>query len=1001
MSGPETKSKYKDTVILPDTPFPMRGDLAKREPEILATWEETKLYERINAARANAPLFILHDGPPYSNGNIHYGHILNKLLKDIIVKSHTMAGFRTPYVPGWDTHGLPIELAVERDPKIRDKRQTMSAAEFRQHCREFALRFVDIQRTEFKRLGVLGDWARPYLTLNPTYEAAIARALATFARAGYLYRGKKPVVWCPRDKTALAEFEIEYKDHTSPSVYVKLPLIDDRGLPPGGSGAEGRRGLVDDRGLPPGGSGAEGRRGLIDGAWRSKLDARLEGKRLALLIWTTTPWTLPANLAVVAHPTFTYVAFPSPRDPGEYLIVARELAPAVVAAIGGGDLTKAIEIAPSEMAALEGAHYQHPFLASDVSGAKPGAAFRLWFADYVTADAGTGLVHTAPGHGADDFKTGMAHDLPAYAPIDDAGRYVAGVRIEGGVELTGKTTDEANPIITAHLAATGYLLNRPTDKLQHQYAHCWRCKQPIVYRATPQWFISMDHEGFRERALAEIDRTTWVPAWGHDRIYAMIQNRPDWVLSRQRLWGTPIPTFYCGSCGTAHAEADTMDHVAAIFEKEGADAWWTRPVTELVPPGTTCKQCGAGPDKLEREKDIVDVWFESGVSWLAMAARDPEYKNIDVYLEGSDQHRGWFHSSLLAGVGVQGRAPYRQVITHGFVLDENGQAYSKSTIERARAEGKKTSYIEPESVIKKSGAELFRLWAGSTEFRSDIAYSQTILDGLSEWYRKLRNTARFLLGNLKDFDPNRYVRADFQTKDAFAGIDRYLLARLDVVVARARKAYESYELHIVHRLLVDFVTVDLSALYSDVTKDRLYCNAVDSAPRRAAQVVLYECLRALATIAAPILCFTAEDIWSYMPRRDGDPDSVHLAEFPPAVDDADAVDVLLQFTKLLQWRERVNKALEPFRAAGNKSTDARVTLLHPANDPLLSAYRDELSDLFIVSAVELQSAATEDVRVELHTGPRCERCRKHFEALAADPNDVCERCAEALRAIHG
>jgi isoleucyl-tRNA synthetase len=973
MSGQETKSKYKDTVILPDTPFPMRGDLAKREPEILAQWEANKLYERICASRAQAPLFILHDGPPYSNGNIHYGHILNKILKDIIVKSRTMAGFRTPYVPGWDTHGLPIELAVERDPKIRDKRQTMSAAEFRRHCREFALRFVDIQRQEFRRLGVLGDWARPYLTLDPTYEGAIARALATFARGGYLYRGKKPVVWCSRDRTALAEFEIEYKDHASPSVYVKMPLVEDRSESAGGG---------------------------VDGAgWRGKLDARLEGKRLALVIWTTTPWTLPANLAIVAHPTLTYVAFPDPRDPAEYLIVAKDLAESVAKAIGGGDLGRAIEIAPAELAALEGARYRHPFLAADPSGSPPEQVYRLWFADYVTADAGTGLVHTAPGHGADDFKTGMAHGLPAYAPLDDSGRYVAGVAIDGGPVLTGMTTDEANPVIIAHLAASGALLNPPTDRVQHQYAHCWRCKQPIVYRATPQWFIAMDHDGFRDRALAEIDRTTWVPAWGHDRIYAMIQNRPDWVLSRQRLWGTPIPTFYCSGCGTAHAQADTMDHVAQIFEREGADAWWTKPVAELVPPGTVCEGCGAGTDKLEREKDIVDVWFESGVSWLAMAARDPEHKNIDLYLEGSDQHRGWFHSSLLAGVGVQGKAPYRQVITHGFVLDEFGQAYSKSTIERAKAEGKKISYIEPDSVIKKSGAELFRLWVGSTEFRSDIAYSQTILDGLSEWYRKLRNTARFLLGNLKDFDPDRHARAELETQDAFAGIDRYLLARLDVVVARARKAYEQYELHIVHRLLVDFVTVDLSALYSDVTKDRLYCDAADSPARRAAQVVLYECLRALATLAAPILCFTAEDIWSYMPRRAGDPDSVHLAEFPPHVDDAEAVDVLLQFTKLLQWRERVTKALEPFRAAGNKSTDARVTLLHPPGDPLLTAYRDELADLFIVSSVQLETSTTEDVRVDLHTGPRCERCRKHFEVLAAEPNDVCQRCAEALRAI--
>jgi isoleucyl-tRNA synthetase len=928
MSG---QSKYKDTVNLPDTPFPMRGDLAKREPEILQDWAHSKLYERIQAARAGAPLWVLHDGPPYSNGHIHYGHILNKILKDIVVKSRTMAGFRTPYVPGWDTHGLPIELAVERE--LKDRRSQLSAAEFRSACRDYAMKFVDIQRAEFERLGVLGAWQQPYLTLDRTYEAAIASALAKFARGGWLYRGQKPVIWCPTDRTALAEAEIEYKDKSSPSVYVRMPLAD---------------------------------------GWA--------GKPAALVIWTTTPWTLPANLAIVAHPDLAYVAIPRG---GEHLIVAKDLAAAFAKAIGGLDLSGAIELSPAEMKKLEGAKYQHPFVPAGEDH-----FFRLWFADYVTADTGTGLVHTAPGHGADDYKTGLAHGLPAYAPLDDSGRYIAGVPLG----LAGKSTDEANPIITSWLAEHGFLLNAPNDKIQHQYAHCWRCKKPIIYRATPQWFIAMDHEALRQRALAEIDRTTWVPPWGHDRIYAMIANRPDWVLSRQRLWGTPIPVFYCRGCGAEHASADTMEHVAQIFAKEGADAWWTRSVLELVPAGTRCDKCKAGAEQLEKEKDIVDVWFESGVSWLAMRNRDAkDYGDIDLYLEGSDQHRGWFHSSLLASIGVQGKAPYKQVITHGFVLDENGIPYSKSAIEKAKQEGKKISFIEPESVIAKSGAEMFRLWVASTEFRADIPYSQKILDGLSEWYRKLRNTARFLLGNLKDFEPDRHDRSIVRL-----GVDRYMLARLDDVIARARKAYDAYELHVVHRLLVDFVTVDVSAFYGSLTKDRLYNEAADAPVRRAAQLVQYECVRAIATLAAPILCFTAEDIWKYMPKRSGDPDSVHIALFPAGREDAEHLTGT--FATVLAWRERVTKALEPFRAAKHKSEDAAVTLHAPAGErAVLESYAAELADLFIVSSVTIGSdEAKPRVEIVEHPGPRCERCWKHYDRLAADPPDVCARCAEAL-----
>jgi isoleucyl-tRNA synthetase len=942
MSGQDTKAKYKDTVNLPDTPFPMRGDLATREPEILKKWTESKLYERIQDARVGAPLFVLHDGPPYSNGHIHYGHILNKILKDLVVKSRTMAGFRTPYVPGWDTHGLPIELAVERE--LGAKRKDMSAADIRRACRDYAMKFVDIQREEFKQLGVLGDWSRPYLTLDATYEAAIARALAKFTRDGYLYRGLKPVHWCARDMTALAEAEIEHRPHTSPSIYVKMPLRTED--------------------------------------WQGKLDPRLEGKQVSLVIWTTTPWTLPANLAVVAHPELPYVAL---AHQGEYLVVAEPLAEAVAKAIGGST-DGTVAITPAQMQSLKGARYQHPFIPK----AERDLDFRLWFADYVTADTGTGLVHTAPGHGADDYRTGMTVGLPAYAPLDDRARYVAGVKLDGGAELTGTSVWDANPIIVKHLADTGFLLNPTTDKLQHSYPHCWRCKQPIIFRATKQWFIKMDHEGFREKALAEIRKTKWVPAWGEERIYAMIENRPDWVLSRQRLWGTPIPTFYCNACSAPHAHADTMDYIAAIFEQEGADAWWTRSVTELVPPGTKCGACGAGPESFEREKDIVDVWFESGVSWLAMATRDRDHQDIDLYLEGSDQHRGWFHSSLLAGVGVQGKAPYHQVITHGFVLSEEGTPYSKSELERAKQEGRKTSYVPPEVIAKKYGHEMFRLWTASVEFRSDITYSQTIIDGLAEWYRKLRNTMRFLLGNLKDFDPNQHARDRVKL-----GVDRYMLARLDDTVARARKAYEAYELHVVHRLLVELVTVDISAIYSDVTKDRLYSDPVDSPSRRAAQAVLYECLRAVTTLSAPILCFTAEDIWQHMPKRAGDPDSVHLTTFPEARE-SDAT-IIADFAVLLAWRERVTKSIEPFRAQKNKSVDARVTLHAPASErEVLARYEAELADLFIVSAVSFGERTDATVEVAAHPGPRCERCWKHFDALAADPSDVCVRCAAAL-----
>ncbi len=957
------KGKYKDTLHLPRTEFPMRGSLAKREPEFLARWDEMDLYAKILEARADSPKYVLHDGPPYSNGHLHYGHILNKTLKDLVLKSKTMADHRAPYVPGWDTHGLPIELAVDRE--LGKKKRDMSKVEIRAACRDYALKFVDIQREEFKRLGCFGAWDKPYLTLQPSYEAAIVRALAAFSRGGYLFRGRKPVYWCPRDRTALAEAEIEYADHTSPSIYVRFPMTDE---------------------LDP-----------------AALNPALAGKKLALVIWTTTPWTLPANLAIVLHPRLEYVAVPTPGRDGEYLVVAKELASGFLTAINAdeaGDADSAADandanddstwlpIERDALAALEGKRYEHPF----VDAPKTDADFRVWFADYVTLEAGTGLVHTAPGHGADDYVTGMKHGLEPYAPIDNAGCYTDEVPLWQGLKTT-----EANPKIVAHMAASGHLLSDPNLSINHSYAHCWRCKGPIIYRATPQWFINIDHNALRQRALDEIDATTWVPPWGHARIHAMVKNRPDWCLSRQRIWGVPIPAFYCNDCEELHADAATMERVADIFAEQGADAWYSMEPRELLPEGTTCGGCGG--TNFRPEQAIVDVWFESGCSWLAVAAPDPELGDVDLYLEGSDQHRGWFHSSLLVGIGVKGSAPYKTVITHGFVLDENGHPYSKSAIEKAKREGKKVKYIPPEDVIARYGAEMFRLWTASTEFRNDIPYSETIIKGLTDWYRKLRNTCRFMLGNLFDYDPN----VSSLDKVTLSHLDRYALARLGDVVARVRAAYAAFEFHVVHRALVDYVTTDLSALYLDVIKDRLYSDGSDSTSRRAAQAVVYSIVRTLAALMAPILCFTAEDIWQHLPKRDGDCPSVHLALMPDGMPLDTSAPLARDWETILSYRELVKKELEAFRAQKNKSLDARVTLTPRAADrAVLVRCSHELADVFIVSQVAVAAEDAQDeprVAVEKHPGTRCERCWKWNDVMSVKDPELCNRCSDVITAL--
>jgi isoleucyl-tRNA synthetase len=920
---------YKKTLNLPRTSFPMKANLVNREPEVIARWEKEGVYGKLRAARAGRKKYVLHDGPPYANGNIHMGTAFNKILKDIVVKSRSFGGADAPYVPGWDCHGLPIELQVDRS--LGGKKKGMSTAVFRRECRAYAERYVDIQKEEFRRLGVLGDWENPYLTMNYSYQAAIVRELGRFFEAGGVYRGYKPVHWCVSCRTALAEAEVEYEDHRSPSITVRFPIV----------------------------SGAEE---LLEG---------IDGGTLSAVIWTTTPWTIPANLAIAVHPDFDYVVA---ECGGEHFLVAEELLASFGERAGRGECRVVRKVRGKE---LEGLVARHPFLDRESP---------LVPADHVTLEAGTGLVHTAPGHGQEDYDVGRHFGLEIYSPVDESGRFLPAV--EG---LGGLTVFDANPRVIEMIGENDNLLHR--EEVTHSYPHCWRCKKPVIFRATRQWFISMERNDLRRLSLDEIDVVRWIPAWGKERIAGMIANRPDWCISRQRSWGVPITVFTCVDCGEILVPPEFFEKVAERVEKAGADFWFEEDGDGLLPEGSACASCSG--KAFRQEKDILDVWFDSGISHAAVVERREELAwPADLYLEGSDQHRGWFHSALLSAVGTRGKAPYRSVLTHGFVVDAHGKKMSKSS----------GNVIAPQQIIKRHGAEILRLWVAAEDYTSDIRISDEIIQRLAEAYRRIRNTARFLLGNLADFDPSR----DAVGEGELLEIDRWALARLGQVQEKVLDSYERYQFHAVYHSLHNFCAVDLSAFYLDIIKDRLYVLSPASPPRRAAQTVLHEILESLVLLMAPVLSFTAEEIWQHMPGGGDRSESVFLGLFPKARDISGSSELLQRWERLQEVRRQVNKALEEARKEEGlgQSLAARVTIsADEATVDFLRAFGSDLESIFIVSEVELVAGEgpfppgnTFAVTVSGASGEKCDRCWGYVAGVgqSADFPGVCPRCAGVL-----
>jgi isoleucyl-tRNA synthetase len=932
----ENSFDLKKTINLPRTDFPMKANLPQNEPKLLSHWEESKLYERIRKARAGRPLFVLHDGPPYANNRIHSGTVFNKVLKDFIVKSKTLAGFDAPYVPGWDCHGLPIENRVDQD--LGSRKAKMTPLEIREECRKYALKWVDVQRADFVRLGVLGRWDRPYLTMTPDYEAATARAFVEFLDRGYVYKGLKPVNWCLTHRTALAEAEVEYENHSSPSIWVRFRLTSDP----------------------------------------AKIHPALAGRSVYGLIWTTTPWTIPANMAIAFHPGYEYAAV---EANGDVYLVAADLV-AVTAQKLGWSAPK--EIARIKGAQAEGAVFRHPFLERDSVGV---------LADYVTLDQGTGAVHTAPGHGQEDYITCQRYGIATYCPVDAAGRLFHAEGAAGHLpeELIGKTVWEANPIVIEILKSANALLG--LEKLDHSYPHCWRCHKPTIFRATEQWFIGMDRNDLRGQALEAITKVKWMPEWGQERISNMIASRPDWCISRQRVWGMPITVFYCENCSEPITDRKILDRVVELISQHGADVWYARTAAELMGPGAKCPKCGA--TEFRKENDILDVWFESGSSHLAVLTEANGLPwPADLYVEGGDQYRGWFHSSLLIGVGLKGSAPYRQCATHGWTLDEQGRALSKSL----------GNYVDPQELFKQYGADVVRLWVASVEFTDDIVISPTILARLSEAYRKLRNTFRYVLGNLSDFDPE----TDALPASDLLEMDQWILVRAEQLVRDCRRWYEEYAFHRVYRAIYDFTSVDLSAIYFDVLKDRLYTTPARSKARRSAQTALYRLGYALVRLVSPLISFTAEEVWKYLRKPAGAPDSVHLELFPEpeeltagiSLEDRDRAQ---NWDRLISVRDVVLKSLETARQEKQIGAPLEARVRLSANGdlyPLLEQYAADLPGLFIVSQVALEPQTTGElaVAIEHASGTKCERCWKYTEDVGSNPKfpTVCSCCAEAV-----